>query len=199
MGGLTVGHDRGPTRILVYGVTGSGKTTLARRIGEATGLPWHEADQLTWEPGWTEVPLDEQKRRIQSLCDGEEWVLDTAYGKWLEIPLERAQLIVGLDYPRWVSLGRLLKRTVTRARDGLPVCNGNRETWRQAFSRDSIVAWHFKSFAHKRARLRRWVAEGRPVLVFRSPRKTEQWLSGLNGGTAMSDDACSDYHRKSPL
>lgn len=163
-------------RILVYGVTGSGKTTLARRIGEATGLPWHEADQLTWEPNWTEVPLDEQKRRIQAICGGEEWVLDTAYGKWLEIPLARAELIVALDYPRWVSLGRLVKRTIARARDGAPVCNGNRETWRVALSRDSIVLWHFKSFAHKRARIRRWAAESRPVVVHKTPAETERWL-----------------------
>ena len=28
-----------PGRILIYGVTGSGKTTLAKQIGEITGLP----------------------------------------------------------------------------------------------------------------------------------------------------------------
>ncbi len=35
-------------RRALYGVTGSGKTTLARRIGEVAGLPVHELDQLTW-------------------------------------------------------------------------------------------------------------------------------------------------------
>lgn len=167
----------------MYGVTGSGKTTLARRIGEATGLPWHEVDQLTWEPNWVMVPLDDQKRRIQAICQGDAWVLDTAYGKWLEIPLECAELIVALDYPRWVSLGRLLKRTIARARDGAPVCNGNRETWRVAFSRESIVVWHFKSFAHKRARIRKWAAEGRNIVVHRSPQETDRWMTSRASGS----------------
>ena len=36
-------------RILVYGVTGSGKTFLAERISAATGIPWHAVDDLTWD------------------------------------------------------------------------------------------------------------------------------------------------------
>jgi adenylate kinase family enzyme len=51
----------------VYGVTGSGKTTLAAQIAERTGLPWHSVDDLTWEPGWVEVPVQEQRRRIEAI------------------------------------------------------------------------------------------------------------------------------------
>ena len=42
-------------RILVYGVTGSGKSTAAARLGAVTGLPVHLADELTWLPGWVLV------------------------------------------------------------------------------------------------------------------------------------------------
>jgi ADP-ribose pyrophosphatase YjhB (NUDIX family) len=43
-------------RILIYGVTGSGKTTLAARLAGATGIGWHCVDDLSWEPGWVAVP-----------------------------------------------------------------------------------------------------------------------------------------------
>lgn len=119
-------------RIVVYGVTGSGKSTLAEQISRATGIRWHSVDDLTWEPGWVEVPVDEQRRRIAAICDGPEWILDAAYGKWLEVPLARAELIVALGYPRWFSLQRLLRRTVRRALHRETVCNGNREELRQA-------------------------------------------------------------------
>ncbi len=72
----------------MYGVTGSGKTTMARQIAARTGLPWHEVDNLTWEPGWVTVPADEQRRRIAAICAGERWILDTAYGSWIEVPLD---------------------------------------------------------------------------------------------------------------
>ncbi|MPZ96702.1 MAG: adenylate kinase [Propionibacteriales bacterium] len=167
-------------RILVYGVTGSGKTTLAKRISRATGIPWHPVDDLTWDPGWAEVPDEEQRRRIEAICTGGEWVLDAAYGKWLEVPLGRVELIVALDYPRWFSLQRLLRRTAARALDRRQICNGNRESLRQVFSRKSIIAWHFQSFRRKRQRIRQWCDDpaAPPVVRLTSRRQTESWLGG---------------------
>ncbi len=46
----------GACRLLLYGVTGSGKTTAAARISAATGIAWTSVDDLTWEPGWVAVP-----------------------------------------------------------------------------------------------------------------------------------------------
>jgi len=174
----------GATRILVFGVTGSGKTTMAERISRATSLPWHSVDDLTWEPGWVQVPDDIQRQRITGICAGEAWILDTAYGRWLDVPLARAQLIVALDYPRWFSLQRLVRRTVRRAVRGTLACNGNRESLKTALSRDSILAWHFRSFARKRRRMRRWADEaprGTVVLRFTRAREAEAWLLSLRG------------------
>ncbi|WP_199511227.1 adenylate kinase [Nucisporomicrobium flavum] len=168
-------------RILVYGVTGSGKSTLARRIAAATGVPYHSVDDLAWEPGWTAVPEEEQRRRIARICAGDEWVLDSAYGSWRDLPLARADLVVGLDLPRWRSLGRLLRRTAYRIVSRTEICNGNRERLREALSRDGIVAWHFQSFARKRDRMRAWRSDPAvpEVVLLRSPSEVERWLSTL--------------------
>ena len=171
-----------PSKILVYGVTGSGKTVLAQRIGERMGLPWYSVDDLTWEPGWIQVPLDAQRTRIARICAQREWVLDTAYGAWKDIPLATVDLVVGLDFPRWLSLGRLLRRTAVRVITRTPVCNGNRESVRVLLSRDSIVVWHFKSFRRKRQRMRRWFSDpdGPAVLLFRTPAAANTWLQSLS-------------------
>jgi adenylate kinase family enzyme len=168
---------------MVYGVTGSGKSTMARRLSEATGLPWHSVDDLTWEPGWVPVPDEEQRRRIGEICAGPEWILDSGYGKWLDIPLARADLIIALDYPRWFSLQRLIRRTLRRLFDRRPICNGNRETLRNLFSSDVIIAWHFKSFARKRERMRAWSADPDAPRVVRltSAGQAEAWLAGIRG------------------
>jgi adenylate kinase family enzyme len=174
-----------PQRVLVYGVTGSGKSTLAARMAAATGIPWHAVDDMTWEPGWVPVPVDEQRRRIEAICEGDRWILDSAYEQWLDVPLDRAQLVVGLDYPRIVSFARLARRTVARTIDRQLVCNGNVETWRGALSDDSILRWHFRSFARKRARLRAWAADPSmpPTILLRSPAATERWMRALVAGS----------------
>jgi adenylate kinase family enzyme len=168
------------SRILVYGVTGVGKSHLAARIAERTGLPYHPVDDLTWEPGWVAVPDDVQRDRISRICAGEEWVLDSAYTNWKDVPLARADLIVGLDYPRWFAYARLLRRTAARLVTRERICNGNTESVRVLLARDSILWFHFRSFGRKRDRLRAWqAAEPGRVLLFHRPSDVERWLTGL--------------------
>lgn len=168
-------------RLLVYGVTGSGKSVAARRIAERLGLPCHLADELTWEAGWTPVDQDEQRRRFTAIAEQESWVLDTAYGAWLDVILLRADLIVGLDYPRWFSLRRLVRRTAARVIDKGPICNGNVETVRATLGTNSILWWHFRSFARKRSRMQAWHAaqDGPPILLFHRGTALEVWIVSL--------------------
>ncbi|WP_250033087.1 adenylate kinase [Paractinoplanes maris] len=176
-------------RILVYGVTGSGKSTLAARIGERLGLPYHSIDDLTWKPGWVARPEQEQRDLIRELLASDAWVIDAGYAMWHDLVLERADLIVGLDLPRWVSWTRLLRRTVRHIVHRTPICNGNYETWRLAFfDRESLLYFHVKSFARKRARMRRWQAspDFPETVLLRSPAEVERWLSGIGHRRPLS-------------
>ena len=152
---------------------------LAARLSALAGIPWHQVDELTYEPGWVQVPADEQRRRIEAICAGERWILDTAYSSWIDVPLARVQLIVALDLPRAVSFARLLRRTVARVVDGRSICNGNRETLRTVLARDSILLWHFRAFASKRRRIDAWEKAGLPVVRLRSARAVEEWVSAI--------------------
>lgn len=161
-------------------MTGSGKTTTAARVSELLGIPWTNVDDLTWDPGWTVVPQEIQKRRIREICSGDSWILDSAYGNWIDIPLERVQLVISLDYSRGRSFWQLLKRTVSRSITKEQVCNGNIESFKAMFSKDSLLLWHYKSFHRKRERIHQWAKEGKfSVKVFKNPRELSQWLHGI--------------------
>jgi adenylate kinase family enzyme len=145
----------GARRILLYGGTGSGKSTLAQRLSRATGIEWVDVDARTWRPGWESVSEEEQRAFFSDVVARDEWILDTAYSTWRDVVLARAEVVVALDFPRWMSLLRLVRRTVRRVWTREVVCNGNVETLRKALASDSIIAWHFRSFARKR----RWIAQ----------------------------------------
>ena len=46
-------------RVIIVGPGASGKSTLAARLGEITGLPVIELDKLFWRPGLAATPHDE--------------------------------------------------------------------------------------------------------------------------------------------
>ncbi len=150
-----------------------------------TGLPWHSVHDLTWEPGWVSVPLGEQRRRPTAICERDAWILDSGDSQWIDVPPARVQLVVALDYPRWLSFGRLLRRT---GPVGGPeaICNENGGTLRKAVSSDSIMKCHFRSFDRKRQRIRAWQIdpEGPAVQRLRQPRRAADRLRSIERGTA---------------
>jgi len=179
-------HTRNPTsapsRVLFYGVTGSGKSAAARADAQRTGLPKFSADDdIGWLPGWRQPSTPEQRDLAAAIAEKDQWVLDSAYGVWRDLVVPRAELVVALDYPRWLSLLRLIRRSLRRVIARESVCNGYRETMGRLFARDSIIAWHFRSFANKRRLMRELAASpGAPnVLIFRRPRELEKWLQQL--------------------
>lgn len=173
-----------------------------RRAVQAMSAQQGSGKEEIRRPRWTPLRAAETRVEIRSVtsvreCGSERGyrrVLDSAYGQWLDIPLARAEMIVGLDYPRWLSLARLIRRTVRRVIGRDVVCNGNRESLRLVLSRNSIIVWHFRSFTRKQRRMREWRADPDlpPVLLFRSPRAARTWLQQLDEASPPSKGASRD-------
>lgn len=177
----TIDDLRRARRILCFGVTGSGKSTMAVALGDRLGLPVTLVDDLCWSPGWVQRSRDEIDASVLPILAGDAFVLDTVYGFHNEHALASVDVIVGLDYARVVSLARLVRRTARRIRTREPVCNGNVETLRLALARDSIIGWHFRSWRSKRERMRRWHADAAApsVLLLGRPADADRLLAEL--------------------
>ena len=63
-------------RVAIIGSGGAGKSTLARQLGEATGLPVVHLDREYWAPGWVEPPRDEWTRKVALFAAEDAWIMD---------------------------------------------------------------------------------------------------------------------------
>jgi adenylate kinase family enzyme len=166
------------------GGSGSGKTTFTARIAERRGVPHTELDAVHWLPNWTMPELDEYRQRVSAIVAADAWVLDGNYGKVRDVVWLRADTVVFLDYPLWLSFGRLLWRTVTRSFMGTELWAGNRESIRRALlDRDSILLYALSTYRRRRRSL--FAArensdfEHIQFIFFRWPRQAERWLATL--------------------
>lgn len=100
-------------RVLVIGSGGAGKSTLARRLGEALDIEVVHLDVEHWRPGWVEPSKDEWKRKVEELLRGEEWIIDGNYSGTMEMRLAACDTVVFIDLPRTLCVWRALKRVVT--------------------------------------------------------------------------------------
>lgn len=100
-------------RVMIVGNAGSGKSTLARALGERFGLNVLHMDAIFWKPGWVESSVDELRGKLETfLHTHDTWVIDGNYSRTWPLRLERADTVIFLDVPVWVSLYRVIKRRI---------------------------------------------------------------------------------------
>ncbi|WP_101845380.1 adenylate kinase family protein [Zhihengliuella sp. ISTPL4] len=171
-----------PARVLVAGVTGSGKTTLSRRLAALWDLHHVEIDGLFHGPDWT--PRAEFLDDVRAFAAEERWVTEWQYTSkgTDEILTPRAQLALWLDYPYRVVRSRLLRRTLSRSLLRTRMWNGNVEKpiWRmlRGDPEENILAWQTATL-HKWAERFPEVQERFPHLTIvrlTHPRETKRWL-----------------------
>jgi len=170
-------------RINVTGVTGSGKTTLARQLAQQLHYPHVELDALHWGPNWTPVSDELFRQLTADALSGDAWTVDGNYTKVRDIVVARIDTLVFLDYPLPLVLWRLLRRTTRRVVGRELLWNNNRERLWNQLSRDSLFLWALKTY---RRRKRTYAAVRTDPqwahLIFvhlRSPHMTKVWLSNI--------------------
>lgn len=97
-------------RVAILGCCGAGKSTFARRLAEATGLPIIHLDREFWKPGWVASKREEFRDRVNKLYEADRWIADGNYGSTIPDRLQRADTVFVLDYTTWTCLAGLMKR-----------------------------------------------------------------------------------------
>jgi adenylate kinase family enzyme len=136
------------SRVVVQGTSGSGKTTVSAALAHTLGVACLELDGLYQQRDWTPLEVEEFRARVASFVDQPRWIVDGNYSHVRDILWPKATTILFIDLPRRVVITRVIKRTMLRIVKREELWNGNRESWRNALSRDpmrNIILWSWNS------------------------------------------------------
>lgn len=172
-------------KINVIGTSGSGKSTLGKRLADKLNVPYIEMDQVYWEADWHEPEDDVFFPRLEAALDCDEWVLDGNYTRTTPIKWADVDTVIWVDYgfarTCWQAFKRAMQRAISQ--EELWPGTGNRETFRQLFTRDSILLWTLKTYHKNRQKYLATMADARYAHIqfvhLRCPKDVDAYVASI--------------------
>ncbi len=113
-------------KISIIGGSGTGKTTLANNLGKVLNLPVYHIDGIHHLENWVLRDKNERDKIILEKANEDKWIIDGTYRSTLKERLEKADLIIYLDYSSIAqvkgALGRFIKNH-GKEKPEIPGCN----------------------------------------------------------------------------
>ncbi len=167
-------------RVIVAGTSGAGKTTVARRLEAALGIPHTEIDALFHGPNWE--PRASFTADVEKLSAQPSWVTEWQYDSARQLLAERADTLVWLHFRRTTVMRRLVRRSVVRRLRRTVLWNGNTEPplWTLLTDRDHVIRWGWRTHSRREQQVRQAVIDHELTLVeLRNQREVDRWLASL--------------------
>ena len=162
-------------RIAIIGSAGSGKSTLAIQIANLVDLPLFHLDRLFWKSGWVETPKPEFSLVVEEVASKPRWIIDGNYSRTIEIRLKAADMIIFLDFSKYLCLFRAMKRSfLNRNKDRPDITEGCKEKFDMEFYK---WIWNFpKRSRHKIISALSKLQVQKKIFVFKHPKELKKWI-----------------------
>lgn len=165
-------------RVMIIGCGGAGKSTLARQLGEKTGLPVVHLDQIFWKPGnWEHLPKEEFDALLMEELEKPRWILDGNYNRTLPARLEKCDTVIYLDFNRFTCIRSWLKRVITNwGHARADMAQGCNEWFDPEFVK---WMWNFNKTHREKYYGMLDGLDGKTVHILKNRRQVKQFLTSL--------------------
>lgn len=90
-------------RIVIVGISGTGKSACGKRLAENTRLPLHHMDAIIWSPHWIETPEDRIRSALSGISRTDKWIVEGWVDTYSKDIMQQSDIILYLDYPGWLA------------------------------------------------------------------------------------------------
>ena len=98
-------------KIQIIGYSGSGKSTIAKTLGELYDIPVIHLDNIKFYGNWQERTDEEQTEVLQDFLNkNKSWVIDGNYSKICPQRFEESDMTIFLNFNRFVCFWSAYKR-----------------------------------------------------------------------------------------
>lgn len=168
-------------RVLVIGPGGAGKSTFARRLGQALNIEVKHLDKFYWRAGWTKPSKEDWLQTVTELTSADSWIMDGNFGGTLELRVKHCDTIIFLDMSRLLCLWRVAKRRLLyRNRSRPDMAEGCAEKLDREF-----ISWVWNYSRRSRPRVIKLLDEhagSKRVVWLRSNADVERFLVSQTDG-----------------
>ena len=167
-------------KVAVFGNAGGGKSTLARRLAQLTGLPLYVIDMIQFKTGGEKVSHDEYLKTHEDLLGRDEWVID-GYGcvpsAWARFAA--ADTLVYIDLPIFTHYGWVTKRLVKGLFANPPGWPEGSPVWRSSLDSYRVVGACHRHLTPRYRQLVAGAAATKEVHHLRSPAEIKNFLTAI--------------------
>ena len=163
-------------KIVVLGVSASGKSTFARLLAEKTQLSLVHMDGIMWKPNWQYIGDEETVRLIKEVTEKNSWIIEGFIKKDAQVNLfNKADTLLYLDYPAWLPALRYIKRWWQHRKDPRPELPGCSEK----FSFEFLKRVFLKKEVYRLEQLLKKGDYNAKTVRLKSPKEATEFLQSL--------------------
>ncbi len=161
-------------KISIIGGSGTGKTTLANNLGKELEISVYHIDGMHHLENWEIRHQEERDRMILEKVSKDSWIIDGTYRSTLKQRLEKAELVIYLDYSSLAQVKGALSRFIKNHGKEKPEIPGCKERMTLDFL---LWVWNWRK--NKRNEIIKRIEEidSNKVLIFKNRRQLNKWYN----------------------